>query len=230
MSLSAVELLLVFIALEISSISTYIMAGYRKRNRPRALKSALKYFLLGSFATAFFLYGIALIFGATGTTQHRRDRRRGWPSRRRRPISCSSHRPGHDPRRHSASRSPPRPSMSGPPTSTKARRRPSSRSCPPRPKAAAFAVLLRIAVRSASGTPRALGAASSGWLAVLSMTIGNLGALRQQQCEADARLLLDRARRLHPRCLHRALARRQSPPPASTPSPTRAIRAERLYS
>ena len=65
---SAVELLVVFIALEISSISTYILAGYRKHTG-RGPEAAIKYFLLGSFATAFLLYGIALIFGATGTTQ-----------------------------------------------------------------------------------------------------------------------------------------------------------------
>ena len=65
---SAVELLVVFIALEISSISTYILAGYRK-HVARGPEAAIKYFLLGSFATAFLLYGIALIFGATGTTE-----------------------------------------------------------------------------------------------------------------------------------------------------------------
>jgi len=64
----AVELLLVFIGLEISSISTYILAGFRK-NTAKGPESAIKYFLLGSFATAFFLYGIALTFGATGTTK-----------------------------------------------------------------------------------------------------------------------------------------------------------------
>ena len=64
----AVELLVVFIALEISSISTYVLAGYRKQTA-RGPEAAIKYFLLGSFATAFLLYGIALIFGATGTTQ-----------------------------------------------------------------------------------------------------------------------------------------------------------------
>ena len=64
---SAVELLLVFVALEISSISTYVLAGYRKHTG-RGPEAAIKYFLLGSFATAFLLYGIALIFGATGTT------------------------------------------------------------------------------------------------------------------------------------------------------------------
>lgn len=64
---SAMELVLVFIALEISSISTYILAGFRLRE-PSSAESSLKYFLLGSFATAFFLYGVALIFGATGST------------------------------------------------------------------------------------------------------------------------------------------------------------------
>ncbi|MGA2372290.1 MAG: NADH-quinone oxidoreductase subunit N [Candidatus Korobacteraceae bacterium] len=64
---SAVELVLIFIALEISSISTYILAGMRRRAAESA-EASLKYFLLGSFATAFFLYGVALVFGATGTT------------------------------------------------------------------------------------------------------------------------------------------------------------------
>jgi NADH-quinone oxidoreductase subunit N len=64
---SAVELVLIFIALEISSISTYILAGFRRRAAVSS-ESSLKYFLLGSFATAFFLYGVALIFGATGST------------------------------------------------------------------------------------------------------------------------------------------------------------------
>jgi NADH-quinone oxidoreductase subunit N len=64
---SAVELVLIFIALEISSISTYILAGFRQRAAISS-ESSLKYFLLGSFATAFFLYGVALMFGATGST------------------------------------------------------------------------------------------------------------------------------------------------------------------
>jgi NADH-quinone oxidoreductase subunit N len=64
---SAVELVLIFIALEISSISTYILAGFRRREAASS-EASLKYFLLGSFATAFFLYGVALMFGATGST------------------------------------------------------------------------------------------------------------------------------------------------------------------
>jgi NADH-quinone oxidoreductase subunit N len=64
---SAVELVLIFIGLEISSISTYVLTGFR-RNDASSSESSLKYFLLGSFATAFFLYGVALMFGATGST------------------------------------------------------------------------------------------------------------------------------------------------------------------
>ena len=66
---SAVELVLIFIALEISSISTYVLAGFRRRAAISS-EASLKYFLLGSFATAFFLYGVALMFGATGIYQH----------------------------------------------------------------------------------------------------------------------------------------------------------------
>jgi len=64
---SAVELVLIFIALEISSISTYILVGFRRRAAISS-EASVKYFLLGSFATAFFLYGVALMFGATGST------------------------------------------------------------------------------------------------------------------------------------------------------------------
>src|SRR5258705_1439823 len=65
---SAQELLTAFIGLEMSSISSYILAGYR-RDALKSGESAMKYFLLGSFATAFFLYWIALVYGATGTTR-----------------------------------------------------------------------------------------------------------------------------------------------------------------
>jgi NADH-quinone oxidoreductase subunit N len=64
---TANDLIMVFIALEISSIATYILAGFLRTDR-RNNESALKYFLLGSFATAFLLYGIAWIYGTTGST------------------------------------------------------------------------------------------------------------------------------------------------------------------
>ena len=61
------ELIMIFIGLEISSLSTYILAGF-KRDDAQSNEASLKYFLLGSFATAFFLYGIAFVYGLTGTT------------------------------------------------------------------------------------------------------------------------------------------------------------------
>ncbi len=61
------ELVTAFVGLEMSSISTYVLAGYRRRVL-KSNEASLKYFLLGSFATAFFLYGIAMTYGATGTT------------------------------------------------------------------------------------------------------------------------------------------------------------------
>jgi NADH-quinone oxidoreductase subunit N len=61
------ELIMLFIGLEISSIATYILAGYLREDM-RGTEAALKYFLLGSFATAFLLYGVAWIYGMTGST------------------------------------------------------------------------------------------------------------------------------------------------------------------
>ncbi len=66
---SSRDLVLTFIGIEILSIATYVLAGF-KRKDPRSNESSLKYFLLGSFATAFLLYGIALIYGGTGSTQY----------------------------------------------------------------------------------------------------------------------------------------------------------------
>ncbi|HPQ70811.1 MAG TPA: NADH-quinone oxidoreductase subunit N [bacterium] len=63
----AADLLMIFIGLEIMSISLYVLCGFLRR-RDESGESALKYFLLGAFATGFLLYGVALLFGATGST------------------------------------------------------------------------------------------------------------------------------------------------------------------
>lgn len=171
---SAVELLLVFIGLEISSISTYILAGFRKRSA-KGPESALKYFLLGSFATAFFLYGIALTFGATGTT-------------RIGPISSQL-----------GSSSTPLLAVAGlamiiigigfkvsaapfqvwTPDVYEGAPSPVVALMSTGPKAAAFAVLLRI-LYGAFPSLHTHWVPILWWLAVLSMFIGNLGALRQK--------------------------------------------------
>jgi len=167
---SAVELVLIFIALEISSISTYILAGFRRRTAESS-ESSLKYFLLGSFATSFFLYGVALVFGATSTTNVYGVAKalQGEPSVL---VYLAvalmfvglgfkvASAPFHiwTPDVYEGSPAPVVALMST------------------GPKAAAFAVLLRVLF--ASGAP--------GWFwmvwvsAALSMTIGNIGALVQQ--------------------------------------------------
>ncbi len=63
----AADLIVVFLALELLSIPLYVLSGYA-RPRPESEEAALKYFLLGAFSTGFVVYGVALIFGATGTT------------------------------------------------------------------------------------------------------------------------------------------------------------------
>ena len=64
---SAVDMLAVFLGLELMSIPIYVLAGFDRR-RLRSNESALKYFLIGSFASAILLYGVALLYGATGGT------------------------------------------------------------------------------------------------------------------------------------------------------------------
>ena len=170
---SAVELLVVFIALEISSISTYVLAGYRKRDA-RGPEAAIKYFLLGSFATGFLLYGIALIFGATGTTQIY-EIAEALSSKAATPLVIASlalmlvgvlfkvsAAPFHvwTPDVYEGAPSPVVALMST------------------APKAAAFALLLRI-VYEVYPTLHSLWTPLLWAVAVLSMTIGNLAALRQ---------------------------------------------------
>ncbi len=171
---SAVELLLVFIALEISSISTYILAGWRKHTA-RGPEAAIKYFLLGSFATAFLLYGIALIFGATGTTQIYQIAALAPAAQNQNLVLAAlalmlvgilfkvSAAPFHvwTPDVYEGAPSPVVALLST------------------APKAAAFALLLRV-VYEMFPHLRSLWAPLLWIVAVLSMTVGNLAALRQQ--------------------------------------------------
>lgn len=61
------ELLMIFVGLEVAGLSLYVMAGFDKTD-PRSAEAGLKYFLYGSMASAFTLYGLSLIYGVTGTT------------------------------------------------------------------------------------------------------------------------------------------------------------------
>ena len=65
---TAVDLLVIFLALEVLSIAVYVLTGIR-RESPIATEAAFKYFLLGAFSSAFFLYGIAFTYGLTGSTR-----------------------------------------------------------------------------------------------------------------------------------------------------------------
>jgi NADH-quinone oxidoreductase subunit N len=64
----ATDLLVIFLALEVLSLAVYVLTGIR-RDSPAATEAAFKYFLLGAFASAFFLYGIAFTYGMTGSTR-----------------------------------------------------------------------------------------------------------------------------------------------------------------
>jgi NADH-quinone oxidoreductase subunit N len=63
----AEDLVVLFLGLEVMSVAVYVLAGYDRAN-PSSAEAALKYFLIGAFASGFLLYGIALSYGATGTT------------------------------------------------------------------------------------------------------------------------------------------------------------------
>lgn len=68
---SSADLIVIFLGLEIMSVPLYVMAGFA-RNDPASNEAAVKYFIMGAFATGFLLYGIALIYGAAETTDLRR--------------------------------------------------------------------------------------------------------------------------------------------------------------
>lgn len=65
---SGTDLMTIFLGLEVMSVSLYVLAGFNRNNK-KSNEAGLKYFLLGAFSTGFLLYGMALIYGATGTTR-----------------------------------------------------------------------------------------------------------------------------------------------------------------
>ena len=68
MMATATDLLVIFVALEILSLAVYVLTGIRRENA-NSIEAAFKYFLLGAFSSAFFLYGIAFTYGVTGSTR-----------------------------------------------------------------------------------------------------------------------------------------------------------------
>ena len=64
---TANDLVIMFVALEILSLPLYLLAGLARRRRLLSQEAAMKYFLLGAFSSAFFLYGLAMLYGYSGT-------------------------------------------------------------------------------------------------------------------------------------------------------------------
>ena len=64
---ASADMIMLFVSLEVMSIAAYVLAGFF-RNSPRSAEASLKYFILGAFSTGILLYGMALVYGATGTT------------------------------------------------------------------------------------------------------------------------------------------------------------------
>ena len=172
---SARDLITIFVALEMLSIPAYLLAGWRKRDR-KGNEAGVKYYLMGVFATGVLLYGMSLLYGVAGTTQlagigealatggesvpvitlavvfvHRRVRLQG--------VGRARSTPGR-------------------PTPTRARRRRSPRSCRCRRRRRASSPCCSWWSSGSPSSPRSCGPLM--WvLAVLSMTIGNVVALRQ---------------------------------------------------
>jgi NADH-quinone oxidoreductase subunit N len=169
---SAASLLLVFIGLEISSISCYILIAYRKQSAVGP-EGALKYFLLGSFGTAFFLYGIALAFGATGSDNIAiLGNLLALNPSPLAPIALALMLIGLGLKVSAA------PFHVWTPDAYEAAPSPVTGFMSTGPKAAAFAVLLRILLVSFP-TLHVKASVILWILAALSMTVGNLGALMQ---------------------------------------------------
>ncbi|HET8576096.1 MAG TPA: NADH-quinone oxidoreductase subunit N [Methylomirabilota bacterium] len=172
---SAGDLIIIFLALETMSLSLYVLAGFF-RTRLEAGEASMKYFLLGAFASGFFLYGIALVFGATGSTNLDRIANAVAAGAGRDPLlvtgvglllvgfgfkisSVPFHMWAAD-------------VYEGAPTSVTAFIATGS-------KAAAFAALLRVLLSAVRGAP--LDWTMLVWvLAVLTMTLGNVVAIAQQ--------------------------------------------------
>ena len=191
------DLILLFLGLETLSLAFYVLAASNRR-RHGSQEAGIKYFILGGLSSAFFLYGVALVYGATGSTnlsvdlrrvQRHRDRRRPRHARARR------HRPAARRLR------------------LQDRRRPVPRLGPRRLPGRADADHVADGVGRQGGRLRRPRARAHGGAAVLPRRLapGGVGAGavvarrrvgaggRAVRREADARLLVDQPRRIHPR-------------------------------
>ena len=172
---SARDLIVLYMGLELQSLALYVVAAFR-RDTLRSTEAGLKYFVLGALSSGLLLYGASLTYGFAGTTALRRHRR---GDRRRAAAARPGLRAGVPLPPASPSRSRPRRSTCGRPTSTRARRPRSPPSSPPRPRSRR-----RRCSRACSSTPSAArsrtGSRSSRFLSVASMFLGAVAAIGQR--------------------------------------------------
>ena len=194
MMTTANDLIVVFLALEILSIPLYVLAAFDRR-RLSSQEAGIKYFVLGAFSSAIFLYGIALVYGATGTTsltgiaeflaqntlfEHGHAARRARAAARRPRLQGRGGAVPHVDARRVPGRA--------------RRRSPRSWRRPPRPPA--FAALLRVFDGRVPAVPRRLAPGRSGRSPRSRSRVGSVGAVRADRRQAPARVLVDRARGL----------------------------------
>ena len=189
------NLLLMFVALEVLSLPLYLMAGLARRRRLLSQEAAIKYFLLGAFASAFFLYGLALLYGYANSVDLAGDP--GGRLARRASRTCCSTSGSPCCSSGCCSRPASRRSTPGRRTSTRARRPPVTAFMASCTKVAAFGAILRVLYVGFRIDQVGLAARSSGPSRSRRWWSARLRADPDRH-EADARLLLDRARRVHP--------------------------------
>ena len=172
---AAQNLVTLFLGLELLSIPLYVLCATEMR-RAKSLESGLKYLIVGSVGSATFLYGLALLYGATGDTDFRGIAQALLHGHRRTTSCCSP--ASRWPSSASASRRRSRRFTSGRPTSTRAPPRPITAFMAVATKAAAFGAMLRL-------FDVALIDAQPDWgpmlaiLATVTILVGNVGALGQ---------------------------------------------------
>jgi NADH-quinone oxidoreductase subunit N len=185
------DLMVMFIGLELMSLPIYVLTGINRRDR-RSAEGALKYFLLGAFSSAFFLFGIALAYGGTGTTNlgdragDRRRRHRRQPAAGRATALLAV---GFGFKVAAV------PFHMWTPDAYEGAPAPVTAFMAAGVKAAAFAGFMRVFLTAFPGLYGTWDAIAI-WLAVLTMISGQPGRAGAGQREADARILEHRARRL----------------------------------
>ena len=223
---SAGDLIVVFLASRSCRSSLYVLAGLFRRGSTSG-EASMKYFLLGAFASAFLLYGIALIYGATGSTNLDRIAAPSAARPSARPAAAGRARPAAGRLRVQdllGARS-----TCGRPTSTRARRPRSPRSSPPAPRRppsprSSACCWWRCAARQADWTVLLWG------MAALTHDARQRGGARPVEPQAHARVLVDRPRGLHAGGPGGGRRRRAPAPCSSTCSPTRSRRRARSAS